>query len=110
MVELYKKYGPKRIACVSLSLDYIGEANKPPESYKPKVLKFLREKGATFDNIIAGEETDVMYQHLQITNPPAVFVYDKTGQRHEKIVPDEYNLQAPKVYERVNALVAEWIE
>ena len=111
LVELHKKYGPERIACVSLSLDYEGIVDKPPESYTPKVLKFLNEQGATFDNIIASEESEVMMnQHLRITNPPAVFVYDKTGRRREKIMPDveaESDRPAPKIYDRVGQLVAE---
>ena len=114
LVDLHKKYGPERIACVSLSLDYEGAKHETPEAHKPAVLKFLTEKGATFDNIIASEESQVMMdKHLRITNPPAVFVYDKTGQRHEKITPDldaEDGPQAAGIYDRVEELVAEWIE
>ena len=67
-----------------------------------------------FDNIIASEESDVMMnKHLQITNPPAVFVYDKTGQKWEIFTADfdaEDDPQAPGIYDRVEELVAQWIE
>jgi hypothetical protein len=108
---LHKKYGPERIACVSLNLDYEGSVKNPPESFQSKVLKTLREKGATFDNIIASEESDVMYKHLGITNPPAVFVYDITGQKRETFT-TAFNddPQAPGIYDRAEALVAEWVK
>src|SRR5262245_46171025 len=48
LVEIHKKHGPEKVACISLNLDFIG-IGKPEEVQEP-VLGFLVEKGATFDN------------------------------------------------------------
>ena len=67
------------VACVSLNLDYIGLKAKPPEYYRERVLKFLTEKEAAFDNILSSVESDVMFEKLEIPSIPAVFVYDRSG-------------------------------
>jgi hypothetical protein len=78
-VELHKKY-PRDVACVSLSVDFEGADKEKPQDHRERVLKFLRAKGAAFDNVLAAEASDVMFQKLGINNPPAVFVYRRGGQ------------------------------
>lgn len=70
---------PKEVACISLNLDYIGVKNKPPEYYREKVLKFLVKQDAAFDNILCSEESEQMFEKLEIPSIPAVFVYDRSG-------------------------------
>jgi len=46
LVKLHQRHG-KDVACISMSCDYAGIKNKPPEFYRERVLKFLREQEAT---------------------------------------------------------------
>ncbi|MEX0792147.1 MAG: TlpA disulfide reductase family protein [Pirellulaceae bacterium] len=79
LVRLHEQYPRDQLRCVSVSLDYIGIADQPPESYKERVLTFLRTFNATFDNVIAGDEADVMFEKLDLASPPAVYVYRQDG-------------------------------
>lgn len=76
LVKLHKKYSAKKVACVSLSVDFDGAGK--PESQLGPVLEFLQKQGATFDNVMAADPDDV-YKQLEIPAPPAVLVYDTQG-------------------------------
>lgn len=77
LVALHKKYGPERLACISLNLDYEG-LGKPEDKQAP-VLAFLKEKGATFDNVLSGVEPDIFYKLLKIPSVPSILIYDRAG-------------------------------
>jgi thiol-disulfide isomerase/thioredoxin len=77
LVKLHQAHGPEKVACISLSFDYDGIGK--PEEFEPDVLAFLEKQGATFDNILASEEADVMYAKLKLPSIPAVFIYDAEG-------------------------------
>lgn len=77
LVELHKKYGPDKVACVSLSFDFEG-IGKPEEQIEP-VLAFLKKHCATFDNVLSNEESDVLYRKFDLGSIPAVFVYEPSG-------------------------------
>jgi len=79
LVRLHEQYPRDQVRCVSVSLDYIGVPDQPPESYKERVLTFLRTFNATLDNVIAGDEADVMFEKLDLASPPAVYVYRQDG-------------------------------
>jgi len=79
LVKLHHKYKGRGLACVSVSLDFIGGEGDKPENYKPKVLAVLKALKSTFDNVLATEDTDTMLDKLKIDGPPAVFVYDRAG-------------------------------
>lgn len=72
LVELHKKYGPDKVACVSLSFD------DPPD--QEKVLSFLKAKGAHFDNLQTKVDPDVLFTEFKIPALPAVFVYGTDGE------------------------------
>jgi thiol-disulfide isomerase/thioredoxin len=111
LVELHRKYGSGKIACVSVSLDFLGSKNETPEDHEAAVLKFLSAQGTEFDNIIAAEDSDTMLDKLQIDGPPAVFVYDTAGELRQKFAPDfDAEDDAPGLYDRARPLVAELIE
>jgi hypothetical protein len=81
---LHKQYGPDRIACISLSFDFEGigssEAQKAEmDGAKRRVLAFLREQNATFDNVLSADDSDALYRKLRLASVPAVFVYDQRG-------------------------------
>ncbi|MCC7083733.1 MAG: TlpA family protein disulfide reductase [Pirellulales bacterium] len=77
LVALHKKYGPGKLACISLSFDYEGIGQ--PEEVKPGVLAFLEKQQATFDNVLCSEESDALRGKLDLAGIPAVYVYDRDG-------------------------------
>lgn len=81
LVELHRQYGPEKLACISLSFNYEGAKRETPEEHRDEVLRFLREQGATFDNVIASVPADDLYKLLEFktASVPAVFVYDQQG-------------------------------
>jgi thiol-disulfide isomerase/thioredoxin len=106
LVALHAKYGPDRLACISLSLDYEG-IGTPQEQAAP-VQKFLDTRQATFENVLGKEESDVLRSQLKITGPPVVFVYDKSGQLRKRFDNDKAEREADAfTYEQIGALVAE---
>ena len=84
LVELHKRYGAQGVACISLSFDYDGESVSPLKEVRGRVLGFLREQGATFDNVISSDDTDVLYRKFHLASVPAVFVYDRQGQLRKR--------------------------
>lgn len=77
LVKLHQAHGPEKVACVSVSFDYDGIGK--PEEFEADVLAFLRKQNATFDNVLASEEADVMYAKMKLPSIPAVFVYNAEG-------------------------------
>jgi thiol-disulfide isomerase/thioredoxin len=78
LVALQKQFASD-VACVSVSLDYSGRKDRPPEYYKEKVLKFLTKQNATFDNVLSSEPTEQVLEKIGVPAIPAVFVYDRAG-------------------------------
>ena len=78
LVALQKKHGDN-VVCISISCDYQGIKTKPPQFYRPKVLKFLTKEGATFENLLATQPADEMYSAMGVAAIPVVFVYGKDG-------------------------------
>jgi len=84
LVDLHKKYGDK-VACISVSLDFSGIGE--PEDSREAVLAFLKEKKATFDNVLSTTPDQEFYQaiqqhfHLAEAPPgvPVILVLDKEG-------------------------------
>jgi thiol-disulfide isomerase/thioredoxin len=106
LVELHKQYGPQRVACISLSFDYEGIGK--PEEQQDRVLKFLRQQGATFDNLMSNEESDALYRKFKLAAVPAVFVYDRAGQLRKRFDNEQAKSKAEAfTYEQVKQLVAE---
>jgi len=79
LVKLHQKYAGKGVACMSLSCDYQGIKNKPPEFYRERVLKFLDKQGAGFQNLLATDPADELYDKMELASIPAVFVYGRDG-------------------------------
>ena len=90
LVKLHRKY-PKDVACLSLSCDYAGIKNKPPEFYRERVQTFLEKQEATFENLLASIEAEEVFEKLKIASIPAVLVYGRDG----KLVKCFNNDQAP---------------
>ncbi len=110
LVKLHQKYGGKQVACMSLSCDYSGIKNKPPEFYRERVEKFLTKTGAEFQNLLSSVPSDDLFKKLGIESIPAVYVYGRDG----KLVKRFDNGQAKTeednfTYEHVTKLVEELV-
>lgn len=109
LVELHKKYGPEKVACISLSFDFEGIGT--PEEQQERVLKFLRSQGATFTNLLGSEESDALYRKFQLAAVPAVFVYDPAGNLAKRFDNEQAKSAADAfTYEQVGQLVGELLE
>lgn len=100
LVEMSKKYGPKGLVVMSLSLD-------DPEDEKAVAAaeKFLQQQKATFPNILLDEEYGEGYEKLDISGIPAVFLYSPDGKEAKRFTMDDPNNQF--TYEEVEKEVAE---
>lgn len=78
LVELQKAY-PKEVVCLSLNLDYAGIKTKPPEYYRPRVIKFLTAVNADFQNYLCVTEANEFFDSINLNSIPAVFVYGPNG-------------------------------
>jgi thiol-disulfide isomerase/thioredoxin len=106
LVALNEMHSRDDLACVSLSFDYEGIGR--PEEQHSRVLAFLQEKRATFDNVLSRVESDELYQKMEIPSIPAVFVYDRDGRLHRRF--DNRNASrdgGPFTYEQVSKVVEE---
>lgn len=104
LVALHKKHGPEKLACISLSLDYEGIG--APEEQREPVLAFLRQQGATFENVLSSVESFELMEKLEIPSIPAVFVYDAAGNLHRRFDNrDASRSGGPFTYEQVTETV-----
>jgi thiol-disulfide isomerase/thioredoxin len=111
LVALHKKYGPDKVACVSVSIDYVGGGDDTPEKYRDKVQRFLNHQKAAFDNVLATEESDTMMAKFDIDSPPAILVYGRKGKLRQTFVEldEEGNEYDTPIYDRVGRLVAQLV-
>jgi thiol-disulfide isomerase/thioredoxin len=108
LVELHKSHASDELACISLSFDYEG-LGKPEEQQEP-VLEFLRSQGATFDNLLASEDSDTLYRKFKLAAVPAVFVYDRSGQLRKRFDNEQAKSKAEAfTYQQVRELVEQLI-
>jgi thiol-disulfide isomerase/thioredoxin len=105
LVALHEKYGPEKVACISLSLDFDGLPKTKPEDSEAKVLKFLRSQGAAFDNVLSSTPADDLTMQLKFAAPPTVFVYDQQGELARKFEGGEEAQYEAKIAPFVEQLV-----
>ena len=95
LVALQKQFGDK-VRCISFDTDYSGAVREPPESFRKLVLDFLTKRGASgLLNVISSDPSEDFYNTIHLGGPPAVFVYDQSG----NLVKRFDNNQAPKTPE-----------
>ena len=78
LVELQKTHGDK-VACISFNVDYVGIKSKPAEFYRARVEAFLTKQKATFSNVLCNVESDKVFEKLELSSIPAVYVFDAEG-------------------------------
>lgn len=111
LVKLHKQHAAEGLACMSLSCDYAGIKNKPPEFYREKVLKFLTKQGATFENILSNVPSDELFDQMKLSSIPAVYVFGRDGKLvkrfdNEKAEKEEDNFTYDDVTKLVEELLA----
>jgi len=99
LVEMHKKYGAKGLAVVSLSLD-----DPTDEKAVADAEKFLKEKKATFTNVLLNEDYGVGFDRLDINAIPAVFLFGPDGKEVKRFTMDDPNDQF--TYEDVEREIA----
>lgn len=109
LVALDKKHRTDGVACISLSVDYDGIQDKPPESYRERVIKFLTKTGATFDNVLSNVPSDdLLDKNLELASIPAVYVYGRDGKLVKRFDNESLSKENPEfTYKDVTKLVEE---
>ena len=79
LVALHEKFPSEKITCISVSCDYEGLEEEPPESKKPSVMKFLKSTKATCTNLLLSDADVDVYDKIELAAIPAVYVYDAAG-------------------------------
>lgn len=107
LVSLARDYGDQ-VACLSLSFDYEGFGS--PEDVMPPVQEFLTQAGAGgIENFLGREDSDTLYEKLDLTSVPAVYVFGRNGELLRRF-DDDYasrELSRPFTYADVRHLVDE---
>jgi hypothetical protein len=85
---MHRKYAPKGLAVVSLSLDDPADKAAVAEAEK-----FLKEKKAAFTNILLDENFGDGFDKLNINAIPAVFIYGPDGKEVKRFTMDDPNNQ-----------------
>ncbi len=88
LVKLAEKY-PEDVACISVSLDFIGGKNKTPEQVTSKVQEFLAsQKAMRVKNILSSTPSDELLNDATMefdgASPPLVIVYARDGNKAKK--------------------------
>lgn len=114
-VGLHRKYGDLKpgssgVACISFNCDYDGVATKPPEFYRPQVLRFLEKHGAGFENLMSNVALADLLEG-GVAEMPAVYVYGRDGKLARRF--DNENAKSAKdtfTYADVSRLVDELLK
>ncbi len=93
-VALVKKFGRKRIACISVNCDYDGVKSKPPKFYRAGVLKVLKKHNAAFDNVMLNVSFLNFLESMKLESTPAVYVYGADGKLAKRFDNDNAQKEA----------------
>jgi thiol-disulfide isomerase/thioredoxin len=80
LVALSRQY-PDQVACISVATDYQGLANRPLSHYHPKVLEFLQQQNAQFENVLCTTPKPEFFESLEVFSEPAIFVFNQNGEQ-----------------------------
>ena len=112
LVALHKKYPADKITCISVSCDYEGLEDEPPESKKPSVIKFLNSTEATCTNLLLSDADIDVYESIGLAAIPAVYVYDTQGNLAKRFDNDsgEYGDEGFTYKDHIEPLIEQLIE
>jgi thiol-disulfide isomerase/thioredoxin len=82
LVALQERFGKQGLVCLAVNCDYDGIQTKPPEFYRPLVLKFLGQHPPPtgFDNVLLSVPFIEILEKLNLSSTPAVIVYGRNGE------------------------------
>lgn len=100
LVEMHKKYADRGLSVVSLSVD-----DPTDKKAAADALAFLKEKNATFTNVLLNEEEGVAFERLKMQAIPAVFLFSPDGKVVRSFTLDDVDNQF--TYEDVEKAVVE---
>lgn len=104
LVALQKKY-PDQVVCVSVSLDYEGDADNPPAKIASDIRQVLeRIKAHKVRNILLSTSTEDLFNKIEHKSMPVLYVFDQTGKR-VGMFPDLKNPEEPTYAKNVLPLV-----
>jgi thiol-disulfide isomerase/thioredoxin len=110
LVKLHNKHGGKEVVCMSLSCDYAGIKNKPPEFYRERVEKFLVKQGAEFQNLMSSDASEDLFEKMKLSSIPAVYVFGRDGKLVKRFDNEKIKTDADEfTYADVTRLVEELI-
>src|SRR5271155_3696879 len=99
VIEMHRKYAPKGLAIISLSLDDPTDKNAVAEAER-----FLKEKKAVFSNVLLDENFGDGFDKLNINGTPAVFIFGPDGKEVKRFTMDDPNNQF--TYDEVEKAIA----
>jgi thiol-disulfide isomerase/thioredoxin len=103
VIEMHKKYAPKGLAVISLSLDDPSDKAAVAEAER-----FLKEKKAAFTNILLDENFGDGFDRLNINAIPAVFIFGPDGKEVKRFTMDDPRNQF--TYDEVEKAVAHLLD
>jgi thiol-disulfide isomerase/thioredoxin len=102
LVEMNRKYAAEGLAAVSVCVN-LDEGGPQMPQEKEQALKFLRDKNATFTNLLLDEQPDVIEKRLHFNAIPCVYVFNRAGQWYQFANGVKYDDVEKKVVELLKA-------
>ncbi|MCI0465264.1 MAG: TlpA family protein disulfide reductase [Gemmataceae bacterium] len=75
---MHRQYTKDGLVVLSVSVDEL-KIDGEETGAKAVVEKFLRERGATFPNLLLDEPQEVWHKKLRVISVPTVFVFNRSG-------------------------------
>lgn len=85
LVQLHERYAKDGLVCMSVSVDDVEQ--------KADALKFLKSQNATFPNFLLDEDAEVWQSKFDMKGPPAVFIFNRAGERVGNFTNDDPDKQ-----------------
>lgn len=98
LVDMHKTYAEHGLSVVSLSMD-----DPTDKKAVADALAFLKEKNATFTNVLLTDENGAGFEKLNVQAIPAVFLYDSNGKEVHRFTLDDVDNQF--TYKQVEQVV-----
>jgi thiol-disulfide isomerase/thioredoxin len=102
LVELHQEHAKDGVVCMSVSVD------DPTPEKKAKALEFLTKKGATFQNFLLDEDSEVWQKNWKVNGVPIVFVFNRDGS--QAMMFNSEDPDKPFTYKDVKAKVEELLK
>lgn len=111
LVALHESY-PDHVACISVCLNYDGSKSRPPESHLERVTEFLTKQNAQFENVLCSDSDLDLYDRIELSSIPAVYVYDRQGELSRRFdnEAEEFGDEGFTYQEHIVPLVEELLE